>query len=544
MTSPGGRFYSAYPLYDGTNRMLVSWSPCLTVVKGVTPPAATVCTTGTAGNANVTAAPPQYTVWLYDFGAGSLAPVLSAEAGTEIVEPVVLQARIPAPTFIADTSPTTAAAVTLVNDTVGVLDIGSIYDIDGTDTANPSITAVADPGQNAFYARPYRFIRIEKAVEIPSTKVRKIAASAFGPAGFGMREILGYAPIQPDGSVQIQVPANVPFTIDILDANAQRVTARHTSWLQLLPGETKSCNGCHGTANKTSHGRSGLTLSVNPGAPTTGLPFPDTNPNLYANAGETMAQTLARITCASGSGMTCSQILSTDVLYAPVWTTDATVLAGQADAPITYTYGGNAATVGLSEPPPTNANCAPWTAQCRITIHYANAASANMMQYSIQSVWNYSSRTAPVAGVTTPVVCTVCHNTLNAAKDFQLPAGQLDLTGGASNVVTSVVTSYEQLLFPHDAQTLNMDALANETVPVPGPPDPVTGLPTTIQMPVTLQPPMTAGSAAGSAAFFSVFGSGGRHYGWLTPAELRLISEWLDIGGQFYNDPFVAPVAN
>ena len=34
------------------------------------------------------------------------------------------------------------------------------------------------------------------------------------------------------------------------------------------------------------------------------------------------------------------------------------------------------------------------------------------------------------------------------------------------------------------------------------------------------------------------------HTNYLTPAELRLVSEWLDIGGQFYNDPFVAPVAN
>ena len=28
----------------------------------------------------------------------------------------------------------------------------------------------------------------------------------------------------------------------------------------------------------------------------------------------------------------------------------------------------------------------------------------------------------------------------------------------------------------------------------------------------------------------------------LTPAELRLISEWVDIGGQYYNDPFAVPV--
>ena len=29
MPSAGGRFASVYPLYDGTNRVLVSWSPCL-----------------------------------------------------------------------------------------------------------------------------------------------------------------------------------------------------------------------------------------------------------------------------------------------------------------------------------------------------------------------------------------------------------------------------------------------------------------------------------------------------------------------------------
>ncbi len=107
--------------------------------------------------------------------------------------------------------------------------------------------------------------------------MRKINASAFGPAGMGMREILGYAPIQPDGSVQIQVPANVPFTIDMLDANARRITAQHTSWLQLMPGETKSCNGCHtvNPTDPTSHGRSGLTLPVNQGAPDDGRAVPE-----------------------------------------------------------------------------------------------------------------------------------------------------------------------------------------------------------------------------------------------------------------------------
>src|SRR3984885_11932636 len=46
--SMGGRFASAYPLYDGTNRMLVSWAPCLVLNGAVT----SVCTSANTG-ANV-----------------------------------------------------------------------------------------------------------------------------------------------------------------------------------------------------------------------------------------------------------------------------------------------------------------------------------------------------------------------------------------------------------------------------------------------------------------------------------------------------------
>jgi len=539
MPSAGGRFVSYYPLYDGTNRMLVSWSPCL--VQSTTG-TVEVCTTSNTTGANVTLAPPQYTLWVYDFDAGTLTPMLSADAGTEIVEPVILQARTPTPTFIPDFTASTTAQQDLVAGSVGVLDISSVYDFDGVDTAKPNIATQADPSQASFYTRPARFVRIEKAVEIPDKTVRKINASAFGPAGMGMREILGYAPVQPDGSVQIQVPANVPFTIDVLDANARRITAQHTSWLQLLPGETKSCNGCHtvNAMNPTSHGRSGLTLPVNAGATTTGEPFPSTNAALFANAGETMAQTLARISCTKGSVTPCSQILTTDVIYANVWTTGVTLPAGDVDTAFSYVYEGAG---GITGTPPTNANCsAPgWTAQCRITIHYANANS-NPIGLYIQNLWNSASRVATVKGVAnTSVTCTNCHNTVSLKNAIQVPAGQLDLTGGASSVDTTVVTSYENVLFPHDEQTLNMGVLVDLTVTQPGPPP--------VQVPVQLAAPMAAGSAAASTAFLRMFDGSFHdpvldHTGFLTLGELRLISEWLDIGGQFYNDPFVAPVAN
>ena len=531
MPSFGGRFYSAYPLYDGTNRMLVSWSPCFVTISNTTQ----VCT-----NANTTGtpvlAPPQYTLWIYNFDAGTLSPVLGADEGMMVVEPVVMQARTPVPPFPTVMTPTTAQQ-SMTTAQVGLLDISSVYDFDGDDTAVPSIAAVSDPENVAFYARPARFIRIEKAVEIPSTKVRNIDQNDFGSAGMGMREILGYAPIQPDGSVQIQVPANVPFTIDVLDVNARRISAQHNSWLQLVPGEIKSCNGCHGTANKTSHGRAGLTAATNTGAPTTGAPFPDTYSALPANAGETMAQTLARLTCGVNPAVAlstgCSQILSSDVLYNTIWTVGITPPAGQTDTAVSYTY------AALNESPPTNGSCVPWSAQCRITIHYANAALPMSLPF-LQQMWSLTTRTGKLAnGAVGSVTCTNCHNSLSLQSVVQVPAGQLDLTTKASVADQTIVTSYEDLLFPHDEQTLNMGLLVNVMVPGAGGSEPV-----------LLPSVMSAGSALASQPnFLSKFDGADKgitvdHTGYLSPAELRLISEWLDIGAQYYNDPFVAPAVN
>ena len=549
MPSLGGRFASVFPLYDGTNRMLVSWSPCLVLDTTVSPNTTNLCTTSNTSGANVTLAPPQYTLWVYDLDKGTLSPVLAADVGTMVVEPVILQPRKPAPITLVDAAPAPGQGATMATAGVGLLDISSVYDVDGVDTATPNIAGVADPAQATFYARPYRFIRIVKSVEIPGKTVRKINASAFGPAGMGMREILGYAPIQPDGSVQIQVPANVPFTIDIVDVNAKRITAQHTSWLQLVPGETKSCNGCHTTVNNTSHGRAGLTTAVNPGAPATGSPFPNTNPAIaLTNAGATMAQTLSLSTCTAdgktpdGATTPCSQILSADVVYDGIWTVGTT--PPQADTAFAYTYANATPTA------PTNSSCAAWKAQCRSTIHYsvtlAGVATPNLF---LQSIWEKASRTNVVNGVMTSTTCSVCHDPVNAMAMVQVPQGQLDLTATASNLDPTVITSYEQLLFAHNAQTLNMGVLQELLVPAPGPPDPVTGLPTTIMVPVSLAPPMAAGSAAGSTAFFRMFDGSFHdpvldHTGYLSPSELRLIAEWLDIGAQYYNDPFVAPVAN
>jgi hypothetical protein len=418
---------------------------------------------------------------------------------------------------------------------LGVLEIRSVYDFDGVDkvaietnNAVPSIAALADPKQATAIQRPARFIRVEKAVEIPSKDVRKVNYAAFG-ANAGMREILAYAPIEPDGSVKLELPANVPFTIEILDKNARRLlgVGRHTSWLQLMPGETKTCTGCHDPTNPAnpafplSHGRAGLTKSVYAGASAGGAVFANTVTSLpAANAGDTMAETRAWNTCPTVTTTTCAEIPSIDVHYTDFWT-DAAAAGRPADKAFNYLYS------DLSTPSPANAHCAPWSGLCRSTIHYPDDT---MPPYHIQSIWDFA-RIATMNALPVDHTCVTCHTPIGAAAAIQIPAGDLDLRAVASTVNTSVSTSYQQLLFPRDAQTLIMN------VPTP------TG--------VVLPPAMTAGSANNSSVdFFRLFDggfvppSGTDHTGFLTTAELRLITEWIDIGAQYYNDPFVAPAAN
>ncbi|MGI9330065.1 MAG: hypothetical protein ACR2QB_05060, partial [Gammaproteobacteria bacterium] len=71
--------------------------------------------------------------------------------------------------------------------------------------------------------------------------------------------------------------------------------------------------------------------------------------------------------------------------------------------------------------------------------------------------------------------------------------------------------------------------------------DPDTGDP--IQVTVPLGPPsMSTAGARASDDFFDRFDAGGTHAGWLSDAELRLVSEWADVGGQYFNNPFDVPV--
>ena len=69
-----------------------------------------------------------------------------------------------------------------------------------------SIAAVSNPPPRSTAQRLARFIRIEKPVSIPDDDdIADPDNSAFGPSG-RMREIVAYAPIEPDGSVRMKMP--------------------------------------------------------------------------------------------------------------------------------------------------------------------------------------------------------------------------------------------------------------------------------------------------------------------------------------------------
>ncbi|HEU4515938.1 MAG TPA: hypothetical protein VFR77_01425 [Steroidobacteraceae bacterium] len=524
--SPGGRYSSVFPLRDGTGRMLSTWTMCrLNDAEGRTLP----CIQENLEDAALTPAPPLYGVWLYDPRDGTQRPVLQPVEGIRYTEVISLAPRSPLPAVIIDAVPGVDFDPVLAAENVGILNIRSVYDFDGADFAPGGYASLIDPVQTTADERPARFVRIEKAVGLPDDEVRDFRGSAFGAAGgLGMREILGYAPVEPDGSVRIKVPAGVPFGIGVLDANGRRTSPRHLNWLQLRAGEVLSCNGCHIPANAqpgglpaVSHGRRDLFIEVNTGAATTGLPFPNSNPAIFAQQGETMAEARARISCQTD----CAALLpSVDVMYEDVWT-DPVASGRVPDAPFAYRY------ADLVTPAPTTPTCqSAWNGNCRITIHYPD---------HIHPLWSVPRLVLDNLGnVVQDNTCTSCHSPVDAMGAVQVPAGQLDLSGGASPDDADHLVSYRELLFTDNAQEVNMGAL--QDILVPGPPDPVTGQPTLVPVPVA--PSTTAAGATASTAFFSRFDAGGTHAAWLTTAELRLIAEWLDIGGQYYNDPFVAPV--
>ena len=65
-----------------------------------------------------------------------------------------------------------------------------------------------------------------------------------------VKAVLGETPVDEDGSAFFQVPARTPLFFQMIDADGHVVQSMR-SWSTLMPGERRSCRGCHEDKNET-----------------------------------------------------------------------------------------------------------------------------------------------------------------------------------------------------------------------------------------------------------------------------------------------------
>lgn len=553
-----GRYNAIFPMLDGSNRYLMSWSECRIMRNSQAIPCSFASATE-LNDANVVEAPPAFGIYVVGSGVQSL--LIRPQEDT-IFSEIAMAYPKKVPQII-----NTSAVIDndLANNGIGILHIRSVYDFD-YDFASYDVTLVAENDSNdggdadtiintpleianakntVADERPARFIRIIKNAFITIDDIP--ADSALGVSTQqGMREIVGYAPIEPDGSVKIKIPANVPLALSILDKDGRRISQRHQSWFQVKAGETLECLGCHthntNQADNRPHSRTSETYTINKGAPSTPYIFPNSLSTLWAEYEETMAEARTRHD---------SDVMkpSTDLIYEDVWTDSANTAANRsADASFTIDY------TGIT-PSPANAACADnynntlnSFTYCRVVINYID---------HIQPIWekDRSGRS-----------CTTCHVNI---ENTQAAAGQLDLTSSSSDLNAAHYTSYQELLSDdnkRDTNGLDLPLTVPETQPVldvdGNPVLDVNGDPTFITVMVpnpdieVISPSMSVNGALASNKFMELMtgidlngdgnqptDTGNVHSAFLnsqdalTPTELKLISEWLDIGAQYFNDP-------
>ncbi len=532
--SPFGRVTTPYPLWDGSNRILLGYTPCEVSRAGVVVACATLTaaeiTRLSDSNRLVDAAQadtlqdnvaPTYAIYMFDPAQQTMLNIAAPPAGFMYTHPVALMARAE-PSAFSPTLPDPALAAK----GLGLLEVRSVYDTDGLGRMGDAVLSAADlapgcssaiakttptdaldtraqvadllrikdPANAAYGCAPARFIRVVRAIAPPTGMTG--TRGAIGNTDFEMQQILGYAPIEPDGSFKLTLPADTPIALAVIDAQG-RAFQTHTNWIQVRPGEHRTCDGCH-SPRRGGALNSGTVVNTQPAALLAAMAGAH-------QAGETMAATRTRLD-------PTALLIAPDLLFTDVWA-DTRQAGVAARAPIALRYSGNLIPADdLATPAPVNG-----------IINYPD---------HIQPLWTRNRGLA---------TCTACHT----------DPDKLDLSGTTSG--TGRVNSYEKL------------TIGNPLL------DPKTGLPLTtvkdgvlvIQRgPARVDTMASEGDALGlarksrlieilagqnlmsaadaQAAYPSPGASAPDHAQLLNAAEKRLLAEWVDTGSKYYNDPFAA----
>jgi Hydrazine synthase alpha subunit middle domain len=504
-----GRATTPYPLWDGTDRVLVAFRTCEVTKDGVIVPCsrltpAEITRLNSDRTMEAEAAdtvqdnvPPIYSIYMYDPSAQTWLIVAAPPAGFMYTDPVAIQAR--AEPAVATPSEIDA---TLANANKATIAVRSIYDTDGLNRMGEAVivpgdlpvgcnVAIAqtaathaddtrsmiadlgkmkDPAAAEYRCSPARFVRAVRAMA-PQEGMSGMR-EAIGETDFEPQQILGYAPIEPDGSFKLEVPADTPLALAIIDAKG-RALQTHLNWIQVRPGERRTCDGCHSPRRGAS---------INDAAQTNTLPAA-LNQTLAAQhaSGETMAATRTKVDPAALQ-------LMADMTFNDVWVG----AGGTARAPISITYADL----------PAN------TVPVNGTINYPD---------HIQPIWERN--------------CVTCHAAGSA---------RLDLSATISG--TGRMTSYQELLLG--------DPLIVNGQPVTRIEDGVAEIvrgPSLVETMAGGADGLTRSSRLGEILYGETLKASGEartafptpaidHTTLLTAAERRVVTEWMDLGGQYFND--------
>lgn len=519
--SPLGRYSTPYPLWDGSNRMLVVFSP-----SQPTPG------TDALGRATTIEGEPKYGIYMFDLNKRTNQPIIPYASGYFYSDPVALQAR-PVPRVIGEFTPDTTLGAGM-----GLLDVNTAYDTDSLERmgdtvlasgetiprsgSRVNIAALKTPGTLTYESRVARFFRITKAVPTPGGMSRQ----ALGETEFEMQQILGYGVIEPDGSIRTKVPANIPINITALDKEGRAFTP-HTNWLQARDGERRFCKGCHSsrlgaTAGDGTTNDQGALLNT-----------PASYPHPATASGTTMAFT--RTAEIDATSLDLKPNLASVDIWTPLYNSNSSLIALPTIS-IDYSL--------LTTTPPTikgRACGASWTGSV-LTGAWTSKDCAYAINYvdHIQPIWNKS--------------CTGCHS-------GSAPAGGLDL-GNTGAGEFGRAQSYQRLMLgeprldPNNRPIIELND--DELVVVREPEAVSSGSARSSRLVARLYEQqlktaslVTSGQATlsrpvcgpGAVNVFSgvvnapVVAACQNHSGYLNASELRVVNEWIDLGALYYNDP-------
>ena len=105
------------------------------------------------------------------------------------------------------------------------------------------LARMKDPADPAYHCAPARFVRADARRGAAGGHDAACARRSARPSS-STQQILGYAPVEPDGSFKLTVPADTPLALAVIDAKG-RAFQTHTNWIQVRPGERRTCDGCH-----------------------------------------------------------------------------------------------------------------------------------------------------------------------------------------------------------------------------------------------------------------------------------------------------------